>query len=512
MDTSGGGQLLLRSGVPPIDERLGGLTAGKPYLLTGAPGSGKTTVCLGFLKTALSEGMAAALVTEDDPGDIVAHASSLGLDLRRAAATGRFSLVCYKKDFVQRFARTPSGEPLLDELVRVVGPGAPDCLAIDSVAPFVDAGSPSAPGVTALVHALERLRSTTLVTYPGDVRESYDRRLDALVRRCAAVVHLSSYGEGTGRLDVVKARTRLWSDSPSFFALRPGHGVVPLEATTPSGDGQQAVRFRRQILVIPGFDGIPEDLLAALHGAFSVTLQEGSAGVMPETLAPDVGAVLVASRWDGISDVRAFLIQLRQGGNRTPVILLTRGDVRSSDRADAVLAGFDEVLADSIAPPELVARVGATVRRGRSTALPLARVAEKTSVTLSPDHAVEGVDEIRFRVAVEAALGESAHQVFSVLFLSPDEGELQVLLAAVARTIRAESGDLVAIVGERVAVYLPATRRVDAVAFLRRVSGEWRRAGHRELRTTQLTCPADRERCRAELRLPAAQPARVSTG
>ena len=503
---------MLRTGVPPIDERLGGLTAGKPHLLTGAPGSGKTTVCLGFLKTALADGMAAALVTQDDPNDVVAHARDLGLDLRRAAATGRFSLVCYKKDFVQRFARTPSAEPLLEELVQVLGPGAPDCLAIDSVVPFVDAGTPSGPGVTALVHALERLRSTAVVTYPGDVRESYDRRLDALVRRCAAILHLSSYGEGAGRLDVVKARTRLWSDSPTFFALRAGHGMVPLEPGTFSGDGQHAVRFRRQILVVPGPDGLPEDLLAALGGAFSVTLHEPASAAMPETLAPDVGAVLVASRWDGIADVRAFLMQLRQRGNRTPVILMTRGDARSSDRAAAVAVGFDEVLADSIAPTELIARVAATVGRGRSTAVPLATVGETTSVTLTPGDAGKGFDEIRFRVAVQAALDESTRPVFSVLFLGPDEGELEILRATVARTVRAESGDLVAIVGDRVAVYLPDTRRVDAVASLRRVSSEWRRAGRGELRAAQLTCPADRERLRAELRLPTAQPARVSTG
>lgn len=513
MTSAGGEQSLVRSGVGPIDERLGGLTLARPHLLTGPPGSGKTTVCLSFLAAALAEGRSAALLTQDDPHDVVAQAADLGLDLRRAAATGRFAMACYKDDFAEHLGRTLSAEPLVEELVRALGPGAPDRLTVDSVVPFLDAGSASGPGVTALVHALDRLRSTTLITYPGDVRDYYDRRLDPLVRRCAAVMHLSSQCEGIGRLDVVKARARLWSDSPSFFTVRPGYGVVALDGGASSGHAHLPPAFRRKVLVIPGADGLPDDVLASLRGAFSVSLHAEPTVAMPETLAPDVGAVIVAARWDMINEARAFLRQLRQSGNRTPIVLVTRGDVRSSDRARAVLAGFDDVLADATAPAELIARVTAVVRRGRSTAVPLTTAAaDSTSVTLSSNGATAVLDEMRFRVAVESAADPSAGQVFSLLFLSPDEGELDALAALVGRTIRAEGGDLVGVVGARVAVYLPGTRQADATSYLRRVSNEWRRTGRRELRVTQLAYPADRERVRADLRLSAALPHRLSTG
>jgi KaiC/GvpD/RAD55 family RecA-like ATPase/CheY-like chemotaxis protein len=511
---------VLRSGVAPIDQRLGGLTSGKPHLLTGPPGSGKTAICLAFLGNALWEGKSAAILTEDEPPELLAHAVDLGLDLKRAAESGRFTMVCYKRDFVAKFDSTISPDRLVDELVRLIGPGAPDCLVVDSVVPFVHIGSAAGPGVTALVHVLDRLRSTALVTYPGDVRDYYDRRLDALVRRCAAMLHVSSYGDGVGRMDVIKSRARLRSDSPSFFGVRAGCGVVPLDENAPESDANAP--FRRHVLVVPGQDGLPDDLLALLSGAFSVSVDEGATLTM-ETLAPDVGAVVVPARWDAIADAVTFLRQLRQFGNRTPVILVTRGDVRSSDRARAVEAGFDEVLADAADPAEFVARVAAALRRGRSLAIPAAtpldarraetrepraESREPTADSREPRAAV--LDETSFRLAVETAASDE-RGLFSVLFVSPDEGELDSLSALVARTIRAGGGDLAGVVGDRVGVYLPGTRQAEARSFAKRLCDEWRRTGRRELRVRQLAYPTDREKLRADLRLPAPLLITVST-
>jgi KaiC/GvpD/RAD55 family RecA-like ATPase/CheY-like chemotaxis protein len=500
---AGRSQPLLRSGVAPIDERLGGLTPGKPHLLTGPPGSGKTAVCLGFLGTALSEGQSAAILTQDDSRDLLAEASDLGLDLRRAAATGRFAMVCYKRNFAAQLDRALSAEPLVEELVRLMGPGAPDCLVVDSVTPFLDTGSASGPGTTALASAIERLRATTIVTYPGDVRDYYDRRLDPLVRRCAAVLHLSSYGEGIGRMDVVKARARLWSDSPTFFSVLPGRGVVALDDGGPGGDSSTSERFRRQLLVFPGPDGFPDDLLAALGRTFSVSLHANRAITAPEGLPPDVGAVVVAARWDAFNDAAMFLRQLRRFGNRTPVVLVTRGDVRSSDRARAYLNGFDEVVADAVGPAELIARLTAVLRRGRSTAVPTAVPEDVAWATLSGDGSAALLDEAQFRVAVETAAGRDDGQPFSVVLLDPGEADLGALAALVARIMRAASGDLAGVVGERVAVYLPGTRRMDATPFVRRVCSEWRRARRPELRVAQLAYPDDHQRLRADLRIPA---------
>src|SRR3712207_837031 len=117
--SEGGNTLpVLRSGVAPIDERLGGLTLGRPHLLSGTTGAGKTAACLAFLATGLSLGESAALLTQDDPRDLLGQAADLGLDLTQGLASGRFVLLRYQREFATRYARALSADPVLDEIGR----------------------------------------------------------------------------------------------------------------------------------------------------------------------------------------------------------------------------------------------------------------------------------------------------------------------------------------------------------------------------------------------------------
>jgi CheY-like chemotaxis protein len=392
-------------------------------------------------------------------------------------------------------------ESVFDELVQLMGPVAPDRFAVDPVLPFLDGGPASGAGVAALAGFLARLNATTLVTYPGDLRERYDRRLEPLVQHCAAVLHLSAYGEGVARMDVVKVRRRLWSESPAFFGIRAGRGVVPLDGDGAREPTSDRARFRRQILLFQGVDGLPEEFLSRLESAYAVSVHAGATPEVPEVLPPDVGAALLAARWDAIEEATTFLRRLRHLGNRTPVILVTRGDVRSADRAHALLAGFDEVIPDSFGAEEFVARVVAVVRRGRSATVPVEIADAGSTFGGSPDDAAPAViDEESFRATLAAARDGSAAPLSSVVFLAPQDGELGALVNLVARTMRAASGDVAAVVADRVAVYLPGTRRTDVAPFVRRVSDAWRRSGCGELRVAQFALPADADRLRADLR------------
>jgi hypothetical protein len=113
------------------------------------------------------------------------------------------------------------------------------------------------------------------------------------------------------------------------------------------------------------------------------------------------------------------------------------------------------------------------------------------------------LDEGRFRNTIEIAADGNNGDVFSVLLLNPEAGELDALASVVARTMRGGSGDVAGVVGDRVAVYMPGTRRADVTPLLRRVTEAWRRTGRSELRVVQFAYPADSERLRADLRLSA---------
>src|SRR5688572_22838376 len=90
--------MLIKSGIGPLDERLGGIVPARPYVMTGAPGTGKSVACLEFLHAALDEGGTAALLTHDDPSDLLAQGDYLGLDLGAALADERLVVLRYQLD------------------------------------------------------------------------------------------------------------------------------------------------------------------------------------------------------------------------------------------------------------------------------------------------------------------------------------------------------------------------------------------------------------------------------
>jgi KaiC/GvpD/RAD55 family RecA-like ATPase len=71
------------TGVPGLDRMLGGgLVAGRPYLITGGTGSGKTLLGLTFLLEGLNRGEEVLLVAVDEPpNEIIENVQSFGWDL-----------------------------------------------------------------------------------------------------------------------------------------------------------------------------------------------------------------------------------------------------------------------------------------------------------------------------------------------------------------------------------------------------------------------------------------------
>jgi KaiC/GvpD/RAD55 family RecA-like ATPase len=76
-------QVRVTTGIPGLDRMLGGgLIAGRPYLLTGATGSGKTLLALTFLLEGLRLGEEVLLVAVDEPpSEIMENVRSFGWDI-----------------------------------------------------------------------------------------------------------------------------------------------------------------------------------------------------------------------------------------------------------------------------------------------------------------------------------------------------------------------------------------------------------------------------------------------
>jgi len=83
------------TGITGLDEILkGGLPQGKSYLISGEPGTGKTTFSAQFILEGLRQGENGIYISVDEkPAHVVEDAESLGWDLRTPVESGRLTLL-----------------------------------------------------------------------------------------------------------------------------------------------------------------------------------------------------------------------------------------------------------------------------------------------------------------------------------------------------------------------------------------------------------------------------------
>ncbi|HEX2781736.1 MAG TPA: ATPase domain-containing protein [Gemmatimonadaceae bacterium] len=493
----------IRSGIDLIDERLGGLQPGRAYVMTGAPGTGKTIACLEFLFAGLNEGEQVAMLTVDDPGDILAQAEFLGIDLDDALRREQFVLLRYQLDFARRFSRAVSPETAFDELRRLLGPTTPKRLVIDSIAPIVDAGQASGAGVTAALAFLDSLGATSMVTFPGDLAGLYDRRLEPLMQRAGAILHFTAQPDRTGQIEVRKVRYKVPSTAPMRFQINPGTGIVPLADSRARRQEDLPDDTRRKLLLLDLAGGFPAEHLAALRSGFDVSVRGGVTSALSNLMQSAVGAILIDVKRDLVRDAIVLVRELRRSGSRAPIVLMTAYRLRSTDRARALRAGADDFVPADVAPDELLMRVESVARRGRSTAQPVVDADVPLVTQPQNGNGFEPFEGDAFRDAVRAHITGDRIPFFTIVTVRVAHGEAADLSRLALHTMRVEGGDLVGVDGDEVSVYLHSARRKDITPFIERLREEWRHNGHGELEIDALSYPADEQRVQSMLGQPA---------
>ena len=219
-----------------MDDALGGVLPGRIHVISGTPGTGKTSACLHFLNTAIRRRERALLLTRDRVSDVRTHALYMGMNLAALVRDGRLTVLRFQPRFCDLLAESASPAAVLDELretlersdlQQLATPGAPLRIAIDPMTPLLPAGDSSGSVLDAMAEWLDAQAATTLMTWTGSLPYGTDRRLDPLIDRAGAIVRFERASAGGFRAHVVRARHGLSNSAPIAFQVLPGVGLAP---------------------------------------------------------------------------------------------------------------------------------------------------------------------------------------------------------------------------------------------------------------------------------------------
>jgi len=494
---------MIRSGITLLDERLGGLVEGRTYVMSGAPGTGKSVACMEFVSAAIEEGQHAAILTHDDPTDLMAQAEYLGLDFGKALHDDRLVLLRFQLDFARRFNRASSPDVAFDELKKLIGTTMPSRIVIDSIAPFLEGSAASGAGLDALARFLDSISATAMITYPGDFAGLYDRRLEPMLQRAAALMHFSSDKDHLGRIDFRKVRYQVPSTAPIAFRVQAGSGIVAVANQTRRRERDLPEDTKRRILILNLSKSFPEELLPALNSRYDVSVRAGVTTALADLAKLEAGAMLLDIRRDSLEEALALVRELRRAGSRSPIALVTAFNLRSSDRARALRAGADEFILTETHPDEFLHRLESVMRRGHNAA---DEMEPETLVVTQPGDGkdLEPFDNDGFLSAIRSHLTQDRLPFFTLVTLTPPAGShLRPLCDLALRSMRIDGGDLAGIADDSVLLYLHSSRRKDIAPFVERLREEWRRMGNGELTSDVVAYPTDEARIRTLVETPA---------
>jgi KaiC/GvpD/RAD55 family RecA-like ATPase/DNA-binding response OmpR family regulator len=375
-----------------LDRGPGGLFRGKPYLVFGASGTGKSILGLQYVNAGLEGGEAALYVCRERAQDLVDQGERLGFPLSQRIHEEKLSLLEYDTDFRDIAARH-GPEALFDELRAQVDEKAVRRVVFDPVDPFfssLEDESVLRGELRALTSRCEALDWSLLLLCDEATFSARPHVMRVFSEVCWGIFELRRAGDG--RIDLLIYKMRNVRLTHSRFAIQIGPGGIrgseleakasppprkapfakfrptpaPASAGGPRTERKQAVRIatlpeveraladvshppakgqRRPVAVVLHHDEqVRRGLTAALTD--SCTAHEGRDGIeglhLVLRVKPDI--VLVSASMPRLNGIGLCRI-LREHGAAVPVLFVSEEAAPPSERARALAVGGDDCVA-----------------------------------------------------------------------------------------------------------------------------------------------------------------------
>ncbi len=209
------------TGVPRLDRMLsGGLYRGSTVLVSGAPGTGKSTLGAHLIDAACARGEPTLLVLfEESPDEVIRNMGSVGLDLGRWVEAGLLRI----------WAARPSAfglETHLTILARLMDEQKPAVAVLDGITSLTH--QPTHADLVSMVarqiHLLKSRGITAMATTLVQDDEASGVGVSSLMDTWLLLRNVESNGERNRLLFVLKSRGTAHSNQVREFLLT-GHGV-----------------------------------------------------------------------------------------------------------------------------------------------------------------------------------------------------------------------------------------------------------------------------------------------
>lgn len=237
------------SGTPGLDEiLLGGLPTGRPSLLTGPPGSGKTLLSTAFACRALDEGAVAVYASfEEHPEMLTRHAAFLGYDLKGAVAEDRFRVLDMRPGY-EELASTGNLDlgPVRTRIEHAITKTGAGRLVLDSIDSLFSIFGARTSTQRELLRLLDWTRDndiTTVLTSFHQTESGLSTHLELIPHVCDCIISVNQVVQDnvmTRHLRVVKYRGSSHGTNVYPFIIdKDGLFVLPITSTR-LGVGKQS--------------------------------------------------------------------------------------------------------------------------------------------------------------------------------------------------------------------------------------------------------------------------------
>ncbi len=193
------------TGVRDIDKMFdGGLTRGSTTLITGQPGTAKTTLAGAFVEAACERGERTLLVLFDEYADrVVANLRSVNIALDRALASGLLRIE-------YRIASASGPDDHVAAIQNWISEHEPTCIAIDPLSAInksIDANT-AVPAIEHLVQAMRARDITCVLTSltDGSTTEASGAHVSTVADTWVHLSYAIQRGERNRALTIIKAR------------------------------------------------------------------------------------------------------------------------------------------------------------------------------------------------------------------------------------------------------------------------------------------------------------------